>query len=78
MCMWFGYYSLIILSLFSQTELSHFSGVITIKVNRKLVPCVRNSVHSFETPQVFWSCSEDVHVAWIYSPDYFLLECLAS
>ena len=33
MCMWFGYNSQIILSLFSEVELSHFSGVITVKVN---------------------------------------------
>ena len=31
MCMWSGYYTQIILPIFSQIELSHFSGVITIK-----------------------------------------------
>ena len=46
-CMWFGYNSQIILSLFPQVELSHFSGIFTIKVNRKWVPCVRNSSYSF-------------------------------
>ena len=34
-------------SLFPQFELSHFLGVFTIKVNRYLVPCVRNSSYSF-------------------------------
>ena len=28
---------------------------------------------SFETFQVFRSWSEDVHIVWIYSSDYFLL-----
>ena len=27
-------------------------------------------IDSFETSQVFWS--EDMHVIWIYSSDYFL------
>ena len=27
---------------------------------------------SFETSLVFWSWSEDMHVVWIYSADYFL------
>ena len=27
---------------------------------------------SFETSQVFWSWSEDVHVVWILSSDYIL------
>ena len=31
--LWFGYPPQIIISLFSQVELSHFSGVFTIKVN---------------------------------------------
>ena len=32
------------MSLFSQFELSHFSGILTMKVNGQWVPCVRNSV----------------------------------
>ena len=35
------------MSLFSQFELSHFSGILTMKVNGQLVPCVRNSSYSF-------------------------------
>ena len=41
--MWFGYNPQIILSLFSQFELSHFSDIFTMKVNGQWVPCVRNS-----------------------------------
>ena len=35
------------MSLFSQFELSHFSGILKMKVNGQLVPCVRNSSYSF-------------------------------
>ena len=35
------------MSLFSQFELSHFSGILTMKVNGQWVPCVRNSSYSF-------------------------------
>ena len=31
---------------FSQFELSHFSGILTMKVNGQWVPCVRNSSYS--------------------------------
>ena len=43
--MWFGY-NHYFLSLFSQFELSHFSGIFTMKVNGQWVPCVRNSSYS--------------------------------
>ena len=33
--------------LFLQFELSHFSGILIMKVNRQRVPCVRNSSYSF-------------------------------
>ena len=32
-CMWFGYKPQIILLLFPLVELSHFSGIFTVKVN---------------------------------------------
>ena len=35
------------MSLFLQFELSHFSGILTMKVNGQWVPCVRNSSYSF-------------------------------
>ena len=47
-CMWFGYNpQIIFFSLFPQVELSHFSGIFTIKVNGKWVPCVRIFSYSF-------------------------------
>ena len=46
-CMWFGYNPQINCLLFSQFELSHFSGILTMKVNGQWVPCVRNSSYSF-------------------------------
>ena len=46
-CMWFGYNPQIIFITFLQVELSHFSGIFTIKVKRKWVPCVRNHSNSF-------------------------------
>ena len=27
----------------------------------------------FKTSHVFWSCSEDVHLVWILSLDYFII-----
>ena len=44
-CMWFGYN--LFLSLLSKIELSHFSGILTMKVNEQWVPCVRNFSYSF-------------------------------
>ena len=35
------------MSLFSKFELSHFSGILTMKVNGQWVPCVHNSFYSF-------------------------------
>ena len=35
------------MSLFLQFELSHFSGIFTMKVNGQWVPCVRNSSYIF-------------------------------
>ena len=35
------------MSLFSQLELSHFSGILSMKVNGQWVSCVRNSSYSF-------------------------------
>ena len=32
---------------FPKVELSHFSGIFTINVNRKWVPCLHNSSYSF-------------------------------
>ena len=47
-CMWFGYNPQInFCHFFSQFELSHFSGIFTMKVNGQWVPCVRNSSYSF-------------------------------
>ena len=37
----------LVLSLFPQFDLTHFSGIFTIKVNREWVPCVGNSSYSF-------------------------------
>ena len=46
--MWFGYNPQNkIFTLFSQLELSHFSSILTMKVNGQWVPCVRNSSYSF-------------------------------
>ena len=46
--MWFGYNPQINLSLFFlQFELSHFSSILTMKVNGQWVPCVLNSSDSF-------------------------------
>ena len=47
-CMWFGYDTQINFYYFcSQFELSHFSVILTMKVNGQGVPCVRNSSYSF-------------------------------
>ena len=47
-CMWFGYDNQINFYYFcSQFELSHFSVILTMKVNGRGVPCVRNSSYSF-------------------------------
>ena len=45
-CISFGYNPQINLSLFSQFELSHFSGILTMKVNGQRIPCVHNSSYS--------------------------------
>ena len=46
-CMWFGYYPPInFCYFFSQFEFSHFSGILTMKVNGQWVPCVCNSSYS--------------------------------
>ena len=46
-CIWFGYNPLLnFCYFFSQFELSHFSGILTMKVNEQWVPCVRNSSYS--------------------------------
>ena len=58
-------------SLFPQVELSHFSGITTIKVNIRIVGTMCAQLllqfyaNYFETSLVFWQWSEDVHVAWI-------------
>ena len=45
--LWFGYNPPInFCYFFSQLELSHFSGILTMKVNGKWVPCVHNSSYS--------------------------------
>ena len=45
---WFGYNPQInFCHLFLQFELSHFSGIFTMKVNGQWVHCVRNSSYSF-------------------------------
>ena len=47
-CMWFGYDTQINFYYFcSQFELSHFSVILTMKVNGQGVPCERNSSYSF-------------------------------
>ena len=46
-CMWFGYNPQIILSLFSQVELSHFSDIIYNNVNEHGIPCGAISFYSF-------------------------------
>ena len=47
-CMWFGYATQINFYYFClQFELSHFSVILTMKVNGQGVPCVRNSSYSF-------------------------------
>ena len=46
-CIWFGYNPPIkFCYFFSQFELSHFSGILTMKVNGQWIPCVRNSSYS--------------------------------
>ena len=44
---WFGYNPEIVLLLFSQVKLSHFSGIIYNNVNGQGIPCGRNSSYSF-------------------------------
>ena len=58
MCMWFGYNPKINfdITLFSQSELSRFSGILTMKVNGQWVPCVRNSSYNFIPILMSWSC----------------------
>ena len=59
----------ILLTFFSQVELSHFSGIIYNKVNGWDTVWAQLLLHfytnSFETSLVFWSWSEDMHVVWI-------------
>ena len=48
MCMWFGYNPQInFCHFFLQFELSHFSVILTMKVNGQWVPCVGNCFYSF-------------------------------
>ena len=68
--MWFGYNSQIILSLFSQVELSYISSIIYTKVigQRDTLwaqHLLQFYTDSFETSLVFWLLSEDMHVVWI-------------
>ena len=42
-CMWFGYNPQINFSHFFRNLNSHFSSILTIKVNGQWIPCVRNS-----------------------------------
>ena len=56
------------LSLFPQVELSHFSDIFTIKVIVGTLCAhllLQFYIDSFETSQVFWTWSEDMHVVWI-------------
>ena len=48
-CMWFGYNPQINFCYFFRNlnELSHFSGIFTMKVNGQWVPCVRISSYNF-------------------------------
>ena len=41
-----------------------------VSVYRTIGPLV---VDSFETSQVFWSWSEDMHVLWIYNPQFIFI-----
>ena len=46
-CIVFVYYlHITFVTFFSQFELSHFSGILTMKVNGQWVPCVRNFSYS--------------------------------
>ena len=47
-CMWFGYNPQInFCHFFRNLNLAIFAGILTLKVNRQWVPCVRNSSYSF-------------------------------
>ena len=76
-CMWFGYNPQInFCHFFRNLNLAIFSDIFTMKVNGQWVPCVRNSSYSFMLIHlkfyVLWAWSEDMHVVWISSLDYFL------
>ena len=60
-CILFGYNPKIFFSLFSQNELSHFSG----QSEKILGVLLQFNAHSFETLQVLRAWSEDVHFVYI-------------
>ena len=54
-----------LLSLLSQAELSHFSGVITFNVSRYRVPCATQIYAvTFDDLHIFWSWSEDLRLGF--------------
>ena len=66
-CAWFGYKPQInFCHYFSQFELSRFSGIFTMKVNRQWVPCVHISSYSL-TP---------IHLKLYRFPDHALKICM--
>ena len=76
-CMWFGYYPEIIfchffrnLNLVIFRRFYYQSERIVGTLCAQLL--LQFYIDSFETSQVFCTWSEDMHVLWIYSSDYFL------
>ena len=76
-CMWFGYYPEIIfchffrnLNLVIFRRFYYQSEKIVGTLCAQLL--LQFYIDSFETSQVFCTWSEDMHVVWIYSSDYFL------
>ena len=74
-CMRFGYNPQINFShIFLQFELSHFSGILTMKVNGQWVPCVRNSSYSFIPINLkFYICLDNalkICMWYGYSPQF--------
>ena len=69
--MWFGYNPQINFShIFRKLNLVIFGAFATVKV-KKIVGTLCAQLHlqfdadSFETSQVFWSWSENMHMVWI-------------
>ena len=74
--MGFGFNPQIILSLFSQVELSHFSGIIYNKVSGQGIHCGRNASYSFIPilSKLYWCFDHGLKI-YMWFGDYFLSLC---